>query len=274
VAERAPFAVYVYGLVEAADAAALPHGPGAIDERFPLELVEEGELVALASEIELEDFEQRVRAAERGSLSSIERLLRAHEDVLARGGGAEALLPFRFGTVVAGREEVRVLLRERAAEFRAQLEQLRGAREWGVKGLVARESLESALVAEEPMLAELRSDAEAGTGAAFFARKRLEQQLEERLRDAAGGLAEFAHARLASVAREAVLNPPQPRELSGYDEEMILNAAYLVDRAREDDLRGVVEELEAELREHGLHFELTGPWPAFNFVERAPEAVA
>ena len=79
-----------------------------------------------------------------------------------------------------------------------------GAREWGVKALLDREQLEAALAADEPALAELRSEAAAGTGSAFFARKRLEQELEERLRDAAAEIAEAVHDRLSLAARDAV----------------------------------------------------------------------
>jgi Gas vesicle synthesis protein GvpL/GvpF len=266
-------AVYVYGVARAEDAARLPSGDGAIDAAFPLELVDHDGLLALASELEVEPFESGIRSAEQGDLARLEPMARAHEAVLARALGARALLPFRFGTVVASRDDVRTLLRDRAPEFRSQLDALEGAREWGVKALLDREQLASALAADEPALAELRSEAAAGTGTAFFARKRLEQEVEARLRDAAAEIAESVHDRLSLAARDAALNPPQPRELSGYDDEMILNGAYLVDREREPELREAVDELRGEVAERGVRLDLTGPWPAFNFV-RAAERTA
>ena len=203
----------------------------------------------------------------------LERAARAHEDVLARALGADALLPFRFGVVVAGEDDVRALLRADAGSFAARLATVRGAREWGVKALLDVELLGDALVADDPTLAELRSGAGSGTGSAFFARKRFEQQLTDRVRDAAAELAQVAHERLAGCARDAVANPPQPRGLSGHDAEMILNGAYLVERDREEELGAVVEELRAELEPQGVTLEPTGPWPPFNFVDAAAEQV-
>ncbi len=259
-------ALYVYGVAASQDAPRLPHGDGAVDASFPLELIEEEGLVALASELEVERFERSIHAAEQGDLASLEPMARAHQEVLSRALGAEALLPFRFGTVVGSRDDVRTLLLDRAHEFRSQLESLRGAREWGVKALVDRERLEAVLAADERALAELQSEAAGGTGSAFFARRRLEQELEGRLRDAAAEVAESVPDRLSSAARDAVVNPPQPRELSGYDDEMILNAAYLVELGRERELRDAVDDLRHEFADRGVRLEVTGPWPAFNFV--------
>jgi hypothetical protein len=59
------------------------------------------------------------------------------------------------------------------------------------------------------------------------------------------------------------LNLQRP-EVTGREEEMIFNAAYLVaDRSRFEQELG---ELGGEYRESGVELELTGPWPPYNFV--------
>jgi hypothetical protein len=266
--------VYVYGVAAAADAASLPQGAGAIDPRFPLEPLGDGELVALVSDVEPEVLRRGVDGLGDGDLSQLESLVRAHEQVLSRALAADALVPFRFGTVVESRDDVVRLLRERGEQLVARLAALRGACEWGVKALVDADRFDATLAADEPVLAELESAAASGGGSAFFARKRLERDLDERRWQAAGEVAVGIHRRIASCAREATVTAPQPREISGYADEMILNGAYLVARDREDALRTLVADLAAELDDRGVHLELTGPWPAFSFVggEREPSA--
>ena len=61
------------------------------------------------------------------------------------------------------------------------------------------------------------------------------------------------------------MNRPQPRELTGRPEAMLLNGAYLV-REGDDRLRGEVERLAAEHAGLGVEYELTGPWPPHNFA--------
>jgi hypothetical protein len=61
------------------------------------------------------------------------------------------------------------------------------------------------------------------------------------------------------------VNPTQPRDVAGGD--MILNGAYLAESGREPELRSAVRELQERYRPDGVSYELTGPWPPYNFVE-------
>ncbi len=261
--------VYLYGVAAAAAAEDLPEGADALDLRFSLELVVHGELVALTSEIEIEWLQEQLRGAEEGDLAGLEPVVRAHEEVLARALDVDAVVPFRFGTILPGEAELRSFVAEREPQLLETLERLRGAREWGAKALLEPETAETAATADDPRLAELAARAAEGSGSAFFARKRLDAERSERVRRAAAELAEACHERLAACSREAVVNPLQPPELSGYAMPMILNGAYLVEREREEELRKALEQLQAEYADRGVVLELTGPWPAYNFVQTA-----
>jgi hypothetical protein len=97
-------------------------------------------------------------------------------------------------------------------------------------------------------------------------RRRLERHVRELADSVAAEVAQQVHARLQDWAIDAVTRPPQNRELSGHEGEMLLNAAYLVEADRLDELHALVSELEAHHRELGTRIELTGPWPPYNFV--------
>jgi hypothetical protein len=102
-------------------------------------------------------------------------------------------------------------------------------------------------------------------------RSYLEERLHEREAAARAGAKRFeivqaAHERLLALAVDGVVNRPQPRELTGRAEEMVLNAAYLVP-AGDSSLAREVALLDAEGRDAGISFELTGPWPPHNFVD-------
>ena len=264
---------YLYGVTAAADAGALPHGSGGIDPRHPLELIVQGEVAAVASDVDVERVQEDLRGAEDGDLTRLEPLVRAHEEVLARALDADALVPFRFGTIFPNEAELRAFLTERERELEETLRRLAGAREWGVKGLLDPDVADAAAAADDPQLAELAARAAESSGSAFFARKRLDADRAELLRAAAAELAESCHERLCACAREAAVNAPQPPELSGYAMPMILNGVYLVDRESEDELREALEELRSAHGDRGLVLELTGPWPPYNFVRPASAVV-
>jgi Gas vesicle synthesis protein GvpL/GvpF len=85
-------------------------------------------------------------------------------------------------------------------------------------------------------------------------------------------VADDVHARLQDWASDAVLNPPQNRDLSGHEGEMLLNGAYLVETPKVARLRELVGELQERHRELGVRLELTGPWPPYNFMPRDASA--
>jgi hypothetical protein len=115
----------------------------------------------------------------------------------------------------------------------------------------------------ETLEAQLAQHSEGG---AYMLRRRLERHVSEESQSLAAEIAHHVHARVQDWAVDAVTRPPQNRELSGHEGDMVLNAAYLVEADRVEGLRGLVGELETQHAALGARIELTGPWPPYNFV--------
>jgi hypothetical protein len=152
------------------------------------------------------------------------------------------------------------MLADRRDTLAAALDVLAGREEWSVKLLLDREALAAGLrgPAEAP--------AEPGSGAAYLLLRREERRLREALDDRAAGLAEDVHARLQERAVDARVRPAQSRELSGYEGDMVLNGAYLVEHDQAGELRALVAELEQRHAPLGARIELGGPFPPYSFV--------
>lgn len=228
---------YVYGVVPADDG---------LDG---VELVSEHGLAAIVRRVDLAEFGEGPLRRNLENRAWLEQAVASHDGVLSSVLGATPLVPLRFGAVFRDEAGVREMLHEREGEFRSALERLRGHVELGVKVF---------LVDASP-----REDAKPATGREYLLQK-------QRARDAAATVQTEAfervlalHEHLASLADGARVNAPQPPELSGRREPMLLNAAYLV---RTDEQ----PEFTAAADDHGdgrLEVVVTGPWPAYNFVE-------
>ena len=70
------------------------------------------------------------------------------------------------------------------------------------------------------------------------------------------------HERLAMLSDGARANAPQPPELSGRREPMLLNAAYLVRNDQQPEFVAAAD----DHADGGLEVVVTGPWPPYNFV--------
>jgi gas vesicle protein GvpL/GvpF len=229
-----------------------------------VEQVEAAGLTALAGRVPAGEFGAEPLRENLNDLAWLERVAREHEAVLEHALGAGPIVPLRLCTIFEGADGLRRMLEREHDALKRALAHLEGREEWGVKLLVDPERLtEQASPGAEP----------AGEGgAAYLERRRNERATREAAHAIAAGLAEDVHARLRSCAIDAVTRPAQNRELSGHDGEMLLNAAYLVEAHRLEELHALVAELEQRHSALGARLELTGPWPPYNFVPGATSA--
>jgi hypothetical protein len=246
-------ALWVYGVLDG-DAGELPAIPG-VDCAHPAEAIRHAGLVAVASRVPLPEFGEVGLRERLDDLGRLEALARGHEAVLDAALRCGAVVPFRLCTIYESAIGVREMLARERETLESALRRLRGMTEWGVKAYV---------VAGEPAPA-----AAPATGVDYLARKRADRDAAAGAREAWAAAAEHAHAHLSALAADAVLSPPQDRRLSGRDEEMVLNAAYLVAEADAANLRALVQELADLHRPDGIALELTGPWPAYHFSKAA-----
>jgi Gas vesicle synthesis protein GvpL/GvpF len=219
-------------------------------------VVDEDGLGAIVSEVPLAEFSDDALRSNLEDVSWVAEKVGAHEKVLERAAREAPVVPLRFGTIYRSLDGVRDLLTQDRNDLASTLEQLRGKREWGVKSVIDRERLGQAVYSSDPRAAEFAEAAlSKPAGTAYLGRKRLERHLEARADELAARLTGQAHERLAAFAQRAV------RERSTG-----LKAAYLVDEARDNDFRRVLEDVGREYEEFGIRFELTGPWPPYSFV--------
>jgi hypothetical protein len=228
---------YVYGVVPAD---AVLHG---------LDAVSDGGLSAIVRRVDLAEFGEEPLRRNLEDRAWLEQAVASHDDVLSNIAAATPVVPLRFGAVFRDEAGVREMLHEREGELRDALERLRGHVELGVKVFL--------------LDAEPGEEAKPASGREYLLQK-------QRARDAASVVQTEAldkvralHEHLASLADGARANPPQPPELSGRREPMLLNAAYLVRTDEQPEFTAAAED-HADER---LEVVVTGPWPAYNFVE-------
>jgi gas vesicle protein GvpL/GvpF len=251
-------AYYVYGVVPPDQPLPPLEGAG-LDADFAPELISSGPLAAVASRIRV-----HTEPADVGTEDALARVL-AHEAVLERLLEATpAVVPFRFGSACAGEADVVELLEAREAELMDALARLAGRVELGVKAYADPALLADAVSARDERLAGLRSRlAAAPAGTAHLLGKQLERDLAEACAEESARLAAALHDGFARAAVAACTNSlPE----GGDGLRPVLNGAYLVERAAEAAFRDEAAAVEAEHADLGLRIDVTGPWPAYNFV--------
>lgn len=251
---------YLYGVVSTYQRPKLEGVVGVGGGR--ISFVEEGMLTAIVGAAAAADLSPPEEAEQEAAW--LESAVRAHEYVLERCLEPGPVVPMRFATTLREEKDVRALLRERKTEFVNSLDRLAGTREWGVKGSLRNPTALARHIREArgDLAAKERELDGRSSGASYFGRKRLEQELTLAGDELVAESVRVAHEILAAVAVGACLTATrQPRS-----ERIWLNGAYLVSETEEEAFRTQVAELDRAHAEVGVRYELTGPWPAYNFV--------
>ena len=184
----------------------------------------------------------------------------SHEKVIEAVMKDHALLPVRFYTVAPNAEEIRSLLRRRYLEFKKLLRELDNKAELGLKALWRdMDCIFQEIVKENAEIKALRAKM---TGCSA---KEAGQD-----KGALGEMLKLALEHKKAEEREALLQPL--RRLSSdsclnttYGDDMLMNTTFLVDRSREKELDGEVEELAARYKGR-IEFKYVGPVPPYSFV--------
>ena len=184
----------------------------------------------------------------------------SHEKVIEAVMKDHTLLPVRFYTVAPNAEEIRSLLRRRYLEFKKLLRELDNKVELGLKAFWRDMNAIFQEIAKENE--EIKASRAKMTSCST---KNIDQD-----NSALGEILKVALGRKKTKENEALLKPL--RQLSSdsclnmtYGDDMLLNAAFLVDRVREKEFDGEVEELAARYNGR-IEFKYVGPVPPYSFV--------
>jgi hypothetical protein len=194
---------------------------------------------------------------------STRRNMMAHERVLETVMKEFTLLPVRFGTVTdssATLEHIEKLLATRFEEFNRLLRDMEGKVELGLKAFWRDEkAIFEEIVAENTDIRRLR--------------KSLSGKPREAIRFEGiplGRMVKEALDRKRSQEAAKILLPLQEvaqrvRENNTLVDRAIVNAAFLVDRKREQDFDQAIRRLDEKLGNR-VAFKYVGPVPPYNFV--------
>jgi len=250
--------IYVYGVVWAKGA----------ELAADVELIAHEDLAAIARTVSLDEFGEEQLHERLNDVRWLEALARRHEAVLDEALSRMTVVPMRLCTIYRGEAQVEEMLAAEHDVFADALARLEGRAEWGAKLIAEPGALERAAAG-----AETAEKAEAlSPGASYMRGKGRQARAREELDRVAGEWAEEVHERFSRRATEALVNPVQNPEVSGHVGDMLLNGVYLVPYDDVGKLRADAEALAQEFEPMGASVELTGPWPAYNFVKGSIEA--
>jgi hypothetical protein len=195
------------------------------------------------------------------------------DDIMAHQKAVETLrsikggtvLPVRFGTVLRNEAKVSSLLSEFYDKYKSKLIKVKGKNEFGIKVLIsenAREKLKNSVETESEQIKRIKNSisslSTSDSGSDYLLKLTLKDAMRNELFKKLEHFTLEIHQQFVDVSVDSVL-------LKADVEQMILNAAYLVDQGNSIAFESKVIELREHYRNIGLIFHLSGPWAPYSF---------
>ncbi|GHO93514.1 gas vesicle protein [Reticulibacter mediterranei] len=246
-----------------------------VDKKSNVYSVGENDICVIVSEIAIDQFQNQVKNLISELTKNTENIqnesgevLQAHETVIeALMHDDTTVVPLKFGTVLKDEKAVLKMVQDRGEEFKSLLARFAGKVEWGLKAYIDIQALNKYVVDTESKFSDLKARREKlSRGAAYLLGKKMEEEVRDHIATLLAQVTEEIFQELGREASEAHLNNILPQKMTGKKKEMILNAAYLVERTKVAHLHQQGKSLMEKYEFMSLDLEFSGPWPPYNFT--------
>lgn len=257
---------YLYAVVpaEAPDPPAELRGV----EGAPVRLLRAGGVAAVVGEVPAEEYGEEALDRHTADLAWVGERGAAHEAVLLWFADRGPVVPLSLFSLHADEARVLARLEGEGERLRADLERLRGHREWGVRLWRVDERVTEHLDRLSPRLEALAREIEAAApGRRFLLLRKRESLLGDELRAVGAEAARQVYAALRPGAVEGALLPLAASP-AGEGRALVLKAAFLVEEARYPAFQEAVAGAARQWGAGGFELEFTGPWPPYHFTGR------
>ncbi len=248
--------LYVYGIIPSQQSIA------------ELATITFGSLAAVVEYVSAREFGQEVLAENIKDMKWVSVKAVRHQEVLSSVGKEITVIPLKFGSVFVSEESVQAMLNEKSEAFSTILDRLDDKQEWGLKLFYQTATLQNWLEQNNKELIEIDGQISTlSSGAAFLLKKKKEQLLKNKVKAEINAYRKSIFELAKHYSEELLQNKELDSKLSGNPDANLLNLAILI---RPGQLAALQKELIAIDESHksrGLYHDLTGPWPAYNFVD-------
>jgi hypothetical protein len=255
-----PTATYLYCIVRSASTPKTARAPQGLPGSTRPSILAVGKSLWIAvADVPLALYGPEALDALLRDLRRVSDVALAHEAVVEHFSKQPnaTVVPMKLFTMFSTTERAIEEMRSRRADLATVLRRIAGCEEWGVR--ISRR------VSAAPSRGSRAAKAVSGaSGAGFLAAKK---QARDDAREASRVAAETAHhayAALAAIARAARRRDDAPE---GAVSPPLVDAAFLVPVGRRARFRAAARRLATGSAKTGVEMTLTGPWPAYNFVQ-------
>jgi len=216
----------------------------------------------LESEFSEENFKKNL-----SDFKWVEHNTREHIMVIGRIMESVAVIPFKFGTIYNTKDGLEKFISDYSVSLVENFHNIEGKEEWSVKIYCNRKELSEQIDELSEEVASLEKQIMASSpGKAFLLKKKKTDMVENKMDILCKTYGQEYYNKFKSISESTILNNLLPKEFTGRDDSMILNAAFFINKKNITDFKRVIFEIKEKDENSGFIVDATGPWPPFSFI--------
>lgn len=189
-----------------------------------------------------------------------------HEEVIEKIMKKTTIIPMKFCTIFKGKEKVEEILKEKYADFKYNLKNLKNKIEMSLKIYYDSNPLKKKILEENQELKKQLEKAEEKTktspGAAYFDKQKVDILLKEEIQKKLSREKKEIFEKIKAFSIDSKENEPLNKKLTGKD--MLLNSVFLINNSDIEKFKQEVEKIKQEHKQ--LEFQVFGHFPPYNFI--------
>ena len=177
------------------------------------------------------------------------------------------IVPFKFGTIYQSEERLVKFAEDYSDSLIENLLFVEWKEEWAVKIYCDRKALSGHIDDLSDEAAELEKQIMASSpGKAFLLKRKKEELIENEMDRICKNWGQDYYNEFKRMSSSTCLSNLLPKEFSGRNDHMILNAAFLVSKDNAINFVATARMMKMKNTGHGFDIEISGPWPPFSFI--------
>lgn len=185
----------------------------------------------------------------------------SHQRIIEESRAHSTILPARFGIMFKSEDNVKQMLSKSYKDLKSKIVKLKGKDEFGLKVLIDEADLKKISASSEstPEIKKMKKEITvSGEGTAYFLKMKMAEAIRNETYRRIENLSNEIHKEISTVVTESCL-------LRSDFDQIILNAAYLIDRVDMPRFQRKLDGLKNKYAKDGFNFHLSGPWAPYSF---------
>ncbi len=217
--------------------------------------------------VAFDEFSEQNLKINMANMDWLEKNAREHIEVITQIMEQNTVVPFKFGTIFESMENLRCFISDYAETLDKNINAIRNKQEWSVKIYCNTEILTGQISELSKTIRNLEQIIiESSPGRAFLLKKKKADLVQTEVENVIKKYGQNCFNQLNDLSELNIIHNLLPREVSGKQDEMILNLTFLVANQDINEFIMTLNTLSDKYAKIGFEIDYNGPWPPFNFI--------